>query len=108
MIYILREERGLMVFENRLFKRVLVSQREKLMGSLMKLRVEELNKPYTSPDIVRIIKSSSIRILWHVTCMGKVRNAYRVLVEKPVGKRSLARPGHRWEDNIKTNLEEIV
>jgi hypothetical protein len=107
MAYILREEHGLMVFENRLFNRVLKSQREELMGSWMKLYVKELNNFYSSPVIVSIIKSRNIRILWHIARMRKMRNAYRVLVEKPERRKSLARPRHRWEDNIKTNLEEI-
>jgi hypothetical protein len=38
---------------------------------------------------------------------GEKRNAYRVLVEKPEGKRQLGRPRRMWEDNIKTDLREI-
>ena len=40
--------------------------------------------------------------------MGERRGVYRVLVGKPEGKRSLGRPRHRWEDNIKTDLQEMV
>jgi hypothetical protein len=39
--------------------------------------------------------------------MGEVRNTYRILVEKPKGKRLLGRPRRRWENNIKMDLEEI-
>jgi hypothetical protein len=39
--------------------------------------------------------------------MGEMRNAYKILVEKPEGKRSLGRPRRRWEDNIKIDLREI-
>jgi hypothetical protein len=39
--------------------------------------------------------------------MGEKRNVYRILVGKPEGKRSLGRPKHRWEDNIKMDLREI-
>jgi hypothetical protein len=38
---------------------------------------------------------------------GEKRNAYRVLVRKPEGKRPLGRPGRRWEDNIKMHLREL-
>jgi hypothetical protein len=43
----------------------------------------------------------------HVAQMGEKRNAYRILVEKPEGKRTLGRRRHRWEDNIKMDLREI-
>jgi len=43
----------------------------------------------------------------HVACVGKNRNVYRTLMEQPEGKGPLARPGHRWEDNIKTYLKRI-
>jgi hypothetical protein len=39
--------------------------------------------------------------------MGDRRGAYRVLVGKPVGKKQLARPKHRWKDNIKMDLQEV-
>jgi len=40
----------------------------------------------------------------HTECMGEKRGIYRVLVWKPVGKRPLGRPRHRWEDNMKMDL----
>jgi len=43
----------------------------------------------------------------HVMCMGEGRRVYRVLMGKPGGKRPLGRPRRRWEDNIKTNLQEV-
>ena len=43
----------------------------------------------------------------HVACMGERIGAYRVLVGKPEGKRTLGRPRYRWEDNIKMHLEEV-
>ena len=39
--------------------------------------------------------------------MGKSRGVYRVLMGKPKGKRPLGRPRHRWEDNIKMDLQEV-
>jgi hypothetical protein len=44
---------------------------------------------------------------WHVARMGEKRNAYRILVSKPEGKRPLGRPRRRWVDNIKLDLREI-
>jgi hypothetical protein len=54
-----------------------------------------------------MIKSRKMRWKVHVACMGAKRNAYRVLVEKPNGKRPLGRARRRWEDNIKMDLREI-
>jgi hypothetical protein len=51
-----------------------------------------------------MIKSKRMRWAGHVAHTGEKRNAYRVLVGKPEGKRSLGRPRHRWEDNIKMDL----
>ena len=67
--------------------------------------MEEVDDLYCSPNIVRVIKS---RIRWtgHVARMGERRGVYRVLVGKPEGKRPLGRPRHRWEDNIKMDLQE--
>jgi hypothetical protein len=58
---------------------------------------EELIDPYSSPNIVRVIKSRRMRWAGHVARMGERRGAYRVLVEKPEGRRPLGRPRHRWE-----------
>jgi hypothetical protein len=61
---------------------------------------------YSSPSIIRIIKS---RMRWtdHVARIGEKRNAYRLLVGKPEGKRPLARPRRRWVDNIRMDLGEV-
>ena len=49
------------------------------------------------------------RLRWtgHIARMEQFRNAYRVLVGKPEGKRPLGRPRLRWEDNIKMDLREV-
>ena len=44
----------------------------------------------------------------HVARMGERRGVYRILVGRPEGKRPLGRPTHRWEDNIKTDLQKVV
>jgi hypothetical protein len=68
---------------------------------------EELHKLYSSPSIIRIIKSRRMRWAGHVARMGENRNAYRILVGIPEGKRPLGRPRRRWVDNIKMDLREI-
>jgi 3-oxoacyl-ACP reductase-like protein len=57
--------------------------------------------------IVRVIKSRRIRWAGHVARMGEERDVYRVLVGKPEVKRPLGRPRHRWEDNIRMDLQEV-
>jgi hypothetical protein len=71
------------------------------------LHNDELHDQYSSPNIVRIIKSRRMRWVGHVARMGEGRGAYRVLVGRPEDKRPLGRPRRRWEDNIKMDLEEI-
>jgi hypothetical protein len=68
---------------------------------------EELNDLYSSPNIIRVIKSRRMRRAGHVARMGEGRGAYRVLVRRPEGRRPLGRPRHRWEDNIKMDLQEV-
>ena len=62
---------------------------------------------YSSPNIVRVIKSRRMRWKGHVARMGNRRGVHRVLVGNPEGKRPLGRPRHRWEDNIKMDLQDV-
>ena len=68
---------------------------------------KELNGLYSSPNIVRVIKSRRMRWAGHVARMGEERGAYRVLVGKPEGKKPLGRPRRRWVDNIRMDLQEV-
>jgi hypothetical protein len=61
---------------------------------------------YSSPDIIRQIKSRRMRWAGHVARMGAGSNVYRVLVGKPEGKIPHGRPRRRWEDGIKMDLGE--
>jgi hypothetical protein len=76
-------------------------------GYWRKLHNEELHNLYSSPNIIRMIKSKRMRWVGHVARMRETRNAYRILVGKPEGTRPLTRPRHRWVDNIKIDLREI-
>jgi hypothetical protein len=70
------------------------------------LHNDELHSLYSSPNIVRVIKSRRMRWAGHVESMGEGRGVYRVLVGMPEGKRPLGRPRRRWEDNIKLDLKQ--
>jgi hypothetical protein len=76
-------------------------------GGWRKLHNEELHNMYSSPSIIRMIKSMRMRWAGHVARMGEKRNAYRVMTRKPKKKRPLGRPRRRWVDNIKMDLSEI-
>ena len=67
-------------------------------GEWRRLHNEELHSSYSSPNIV-----------WaeHVARMEEGRSAFKILTGKPTGKRPLGRPRHRWEDNIRMDLEHI-
>ena len=65
------------------------------------------NVLYSSPNVVRVIKSRRIRWAGHVDRMGEEREVYRILVGKPEGKRPLGRPRRRWVDNIRMDLQEM-
>jgi hypothetical protein len=68
------------------------------MGDWRRQHSEELHNLYTSPNIIRVIKSRRIKWEGHVSRMGQMRNVYKILVGNPDGKRPLGRPGRRWED----------
>jgi hypothetical protein len=80
-------------------RRIFGPKRDEVTGEWRKLHHEELNDLYSSPNIVRVIKSRRMGWVGHVACMGEGRGFYRVLVGKPEGKRPLGRPRRiilRW------------
>jgi len=77
-------------------RRIFGSRRDEVTGEWRRLHNEEINDLYSSPNIVRVIKSRRVRWAGHVARMGEERGVYRVLVEKPEGKRPLGRPRRRW------------
>jgi hypothetical protein len=97
-----------MVFENRVLRKMFGPKRDEVTGEWKKLHNEELHVSYSSLSIIRIIKSRRMRWVGHVARMGEKKNAYRLLVGNPEGKRPLGRPRCRWVDNIRMDLGEVV
>jgi hypothetical protein len=100
----LREELRLRVFKNRVLRRILGPKKDEVKGEWGRLHDDELYALYSSPNIIRVIKSRRLRWAGHVTRVGERRGAYRALVRKPEGRRPLGRPRRRREDNIKIDL----
>jgi hypothetical protein len=97
-----REEHKLSVVENSVLRRIFGLKRDGVTGRWRKLH-NELHKLYSSPSLIRIIKSK-MRWVGHVAGMGEMRSMYRLLVGKPEEKRPLGRPRHRWIGNIQMNF----
>ena len=104
----LREETKLRVFENEVLRRIFGPRSDEVTGEWRRrLHNEELNDLYSSPNIVRVIKSRRMRWARHVTRMGEEIGVYRVLVGKPERRKPLGRPRLRWVDNIRMDLQEV-
>jgi len=101
------EERKLRVFENMVLRRIFGPRRDEVKGEWRRLHNEELSDLYSSPNIVRVIKSRRMRWAGSVLCMGEGEGVYRVLVGKLEGRRPLGRPRHRRVDNIRMDLQEV-
>jgi hypothetical protein len=83
------EKHRLRVFKNRVLRRIFGPRRDEVRGDWSKLHKDELHNLYSSPNIIRMIKSRRMRWALGVARMGETRNAYRILVGKPEGKRPL-------------------
>ena len=95
------------MFENMVLRRIFGPRRDEVTGEGRRLHNEEQSDLYSSPNIVRVIKSKRMRWAGHVARMGEERGVYRVLVGKPEGRRPLGRPRRRCVDNIRTDLQEV-
>jgi hypothetical protein len=84
------------VFKNRVLRRIFGPKRDEVTAERRKLHNEELHNLYSSPDIIRQVKSRRMRWAWHVARMGEDIKLYMVLVGKSKGKRPLGRPRRRW------------
>jgi len=76
----LRDERRLRVFENRVLRRIFGHKGDEVTGEWKKPHNEEPKDLYSSPDIVRVIRSRRMRWAGHIARMWEKRNVYRVLV----------------------------
>jgi hypothetical protein len=92
------------VFEDRVLRRIFGPKRDEVTGEWRKLHNEELRDLNSSPCIIRMVKSRRMRWTGHVARIGEKRNAYRLLMGKPEGRRPLGRPRRRWVDNIRMDL----
>ena len=90
-----------------MLRRIFGPKRDGVTGEWRKLHNEELNDLYFSPNIVWVIKSRRKRWAGHVARTEEGRGVHKVLVGKTEGKRPLGRLRRRWEDNIKTDVEEV-
>ena len=88
-------------------RRIFGPRRDEVTLEWRRLHNEELNDLYSSPNIVRVIKSRRMRWARHVERMGEERVVYRILLGKPEGRRPLGRSRHRWVDNIRMDLQEV-
>jgi hypothetical protein len=104
----LREECRLRFLENRVLRRIFGPKRDEATGEWRRLHNKELYALYSSPNIIRVIKSRKLRWARYVTRMGANTGVYRVLAGKHKGRRPLGRPRRRWEDNIKMDIREVV
>ena len=95
------------MFENRVLRKIFGPRRDEVTGEWRILHNEELNDLYSSPNIVRVIKSRRMRWAGHVARMGEKSGVYRVLLGKPEGRRPLGRPRRRWAENIRMELQEV-
>jgi hypothetical protein len=91
----LSEECRLRVFENRVLRRIFGPKKKEVTGKWREIHNEELKDLYSSPNILKVIKSRRMRWAGHVARVGERRYVYRVLVGKLVGKRPLRRPRRR-------------
>jgi hypothetical protein len=95
------------VLANRVLRGIFGPKRDEVRGEWRKLHNEELNDLYSVRNIFRVTKSRRMKWVEHLAGMWEGRSLYRVLVGKPEGKRPFGRPCHRWEDNIKLDLQEV-
>jgi len=96
------------MFENMVLRRIFGPRRDEVTRERRRLHNEELNDLYSSPNIVRVIKSRTMRWTGHVARISEEREVYGVLMGKREGRRPLGGPRRRWVDNIRMDLQEVA
>jgi hypothetical protein len=94
-------------FENSVLRRIFGPKRVEVRGGWRNLHDKELRDMYSSPSIIRMIKSGRMKWAGHIARIGEKRNTHMLLAGNPEGKTPLGDPRHRWVDNIKMDLGEI-
>jgi hypothetical protein len=102
-----REEQRLRVFENGVLRRIFGPKRDKVTGEWRRVHNEVLNDLYSSSDIIWVIKMRRMSWAGHVARIGESKDAYRILIRRPEGRRPLGQSRHSWEVNIKMDLQEV-
>jgi hypothetical protein len=97
----------LRVSENNMLRRIHGPKADEVAGKWRKFNNRELINLYSSPDLIRVIKSRVMRWAEHVPHMRAIRNMYRNVIRKPKRRMPLRRPRHRWEHNA-TRLERCT
>jgi hypothetical protein len=95
------------LFESTVLRKIFGPKRDEVTRGRRKVHNKELHGLYSSPSIIRMIKSRTMRLAGHAARMEKTRNAYSLLVGKPEGKKPLVSPRRRWVDNIRMGLGEV-
>jgi hypothetical protein len=95
------------VFENRVMRRIFGPKRDEVTEEWRKLHSGELHNLYSSPDIIRQIKSWRMRWAGHVARMGGGEKRVQGFGGKALRKRPLERPRRRWENGTRIVLREI-
>jgi hypothetical protein len=88
------------------FRKICVP-RDKVKKRLDRTANEVLRDLHFAPNITWLTKSDSVGCVWHMACVGQVRNVHRVLFGKPEENKQLGRPIHRWENNIKMYFKQV-
>jgi hypothetical protein len=97
------------VLEDRVLRKIFGSKKYEMVEGRRKLLNEERRNLYSSPRtrIIRMINPRRMRWAGHIGRVGEKRNAYRILVAEPEGKRPLGRPRFWWDYNFKMDLREV-
>jgi hypothetical protein len=93
--------------ENRLLRWIFGAEKDEITWEWRRLHKEELNDLYCLPNIIWVIRSRRMEWTGHMARMGDRRDVYGVLVGKPEGKRPVAIARRRWDDNIKSDIQNV-